>query len=126
MSLLAKALPVSQPNGSASSYPSKLGATPRKKAEKELEPEPVVESEPEEDSENISMGDGAARGSGSESEVEGDQFEGAGADNDLVAGDMPGATSMSLPPSGAIPQKFSDLNLSEKTMKAIEDINSIT
>jgi ATP-dependent RNA helicase DDX18/HAS1 len=122
--------PLSQQNGSAS---LKLDMASRKKAKKELKPEPVVESEPEDASEILSVDGEMARGSGLDSEAENDQFEGAGADNteegglhngdsDLVAGDMPSATLLSLPPSGAVPQKFSDLNLSEKTMKAIEDM----
>ncbi len=120
--------PMSQPNGSASSNPSKLEAAPRKKARKELKPETVAESEPEEDLENMPMDDEAARGSGSKSEGDNDQVEDAdnaegselqNGDSDLVGGD---STSLSLPPSGAVPQKFSDLNLSEKTMKAIEDM----
>jgi ATP-dependent RNA helicase DDX18/HAS1 len=111
--------------------PLKLDTASRKKAKKELKPKPVVESEPEDASEILSVDDEVARGSGSDSEAENNQFEGAdnneecgphNGDSDLVAGDMPSATSLSLPPSGAVPQKFSDLNLSEKTMKAIEDM----
>ena len=36
--------------------------------------------------------------------------------------DMPSHTSLSLPSTGPIPQKFSELNLSSKTMLAIEDM----
>ena len=38
------------------------------------------------------------------------------------AADLPSANAVSLPAVGSDPQKFSDLNLSEKTMKAIEDM----
>jgi ATP-dependent RNA helicase DDX18/HAS1 len=126
----AAGIPILQSNGNASSNPSKLTVAPRKKAKKETKPEPVGESLEEDKSDNMSMDDEVARDSASECEAE-EQFEGAdnveggglqNGDSDLVAGDMPGATSLSLPPSGAVPQKFSDLNLSEKTMKAIEDM----
>ena len=79
----------------------------------------------------LSVDDEVARGSGSDSEAENNQFEGVdnteeggphNGDSDLVAGDMLSATPLSLLPSGAVPQKFSDLNLPERTMKAIEDM----
>ena len=36
--------------------------------------------------------------------------------------ELPSTSALSLPPSGPDPQKFSDLNLSSKTMQAIEDM----
>lgn len=36
--------------------------------------------------------------------------------------DIPSTTSLSLPSTGPVPQKFSDLNLSSKTMQAIEEM----
>jgi ATP-dependent RNA helicase DDX18/HAS1 len=39
-----------------------------------------------------------------------------------VATDLPSTNTLSLPAAGSDPQKFSDLSLSEKTMKAIEDM----
>ena len=36
--------------------------------------------------------------------------------------ELPSTSALSLPPSGPDPHKFSDLNLSDKTMQAIEDM----
>lgn len=41
---------------------------------------------------------------------------------DLAEGDLPGAGSLSLPNAGVQAQKFSELSLSEKTMKALADM----
>jgi ATP-dependent RNA helicase DDX18/HAS1 len=41
---------------------------------------------------------------------------------DLAEGDLPSAGSLSLPNSGVQAQKFSELSLSEKTMKALADM----
>lgn len=41
---------------------------------------------------------------------------------DLAEGPLPGTETLSLPNTGIQPEQFSDLNLSEKTMKAIEDM----
>jgi len=46
----------------------------------------------------------------------------AGDGEDLVEGPAPGAGVLSLPNSGVQAQKFAELNLSEKTMKAITDM----
>ena len=40
--------------------------------------------------------------------------------------DIPSTTSLSLPSTGTTPQKFSDLNLSSKTMQAIEEMKFVT
>lgn len=126
--------PISQENVTAPSNPSKLETAPRKKAKKELKPEIALDSGPEDHTEDRSIDDEAAGVSGSEFQNGEDQFEDAddgddgddvGPPNDnseLAKGDIPSTQSLSLPPSGAVPQKFSDLNLSEKTMKAIEDM----
>jgi ATP-dependent RNA helicase DDX18/HAS1 len=53
-----------------------------------------------------------------ETEDENEQEDGA----DLAEGGLPGAGVLSLPNSGVQAQKFSELNLSEKTMKAIADM----
>lgn len=41
---------------------------------------------------------------------------------DINEDELPSTSALSLPPSGPDPQKFSDLNLSSKTMQAIEDM----
>lgn len=44
-------------------------------------------------------------------------------DEDMEGGDVvQGGVGLSLPATGSEPQKFSDINLSEKTMKAIADM----
>jgi ATP-dependent RNA helicase DDX18/HAS1 len=48
--------------------------------------------------------------------------EEAAEDVELEKADLPSTTTLSLPTTGAEPQKFSDINLSEKTMKAIADM----
>ena len=42
--------------------------------------------------------------------------------NDMDSTDMPSAETLTLPSTGADPKKFSDLNLSAKTMHAIEEM----
>jgi ATP-dependent RNA helicase DDX18/HAS1 len=124
-------VPVSQSNGSAASNAPKIEAASRKRPKKDVKPETAFESKPEEHVEHMSMDNEVERGSDSDYENDRDQFEDAENaedgklqhdDNDLVGGDIPGTKPLSLPPSGAVPLKFSDLNLSEKTMKAIEDM----
>ena len=43
-------------------------------------------------------------------------------DEDTADPDMPSTTSLSLPSAGADPKRFADLNLSSKTMQAIEEM----
>ena len=43
-------------------------------------------------------------------------------DEDIADPDMPSTTSLSLPSAGADPKRFADLNLSSKTMQAIEEM----
>jgi len=45
-----------------------------------------------------------------------------GVDSNDSNHELPSTSVLSLPPSGPDPQKFSDLNLSSKTMQAIEDM----
>lgn len=45
-----------------------------------------------------------------------------GVDSNDSNHELPSTSTLSLPPSGPDPQKFSDLNLSSKTMQAIEDM----
>jgi ATP-dependent RNA helicase DDX18/HAS1 len=52
-------------------------------------------------------------------EEDGDAEDGGA---DLAEGPLPGAETLSLPNTGTQSQKFSELNFSEKTMRAIEDM----
>ena len=61
----------------------------------------------------------SARQEEEEEELEND----IAADIDLIANpEMPATSALSLPLTGPDPQQFSDLNLSSKTMQAIEDM----
>lgn len=124
----SSALP-SAPDSSVGSNQSKREKTYKKtRSEPEPEQESDVESEQEED-DNISMeeqeanndngSDGEAADNGSTDD--GKVKEGNDA-SDLVEGDAPGINSLSLPSTGTPAQQFSELNLSEKTMKAITDM----
>jgi ATP-dependent RNA helicase DDX18/HAS1 len=89
----------------------------RKAPELELEPEPgtnsqleISKTEPDIDvAEKANPGDDADGGlSGAEDKAEDIDTE------------IPSASALSLPATGANPQKFADLNLSDNTMKAVE------
>ncbi|TVY89697.1 ATP-dependent RNA helicase [Lachnellula willkommii] len=83
------------------------------KAHKKAKKAHESEDEEEEDGENMT---------GVEDEVE-DEAEEANGETDLEEESIPGAGALSLPTTaGAQPKKFSDLNLSDKTMKAIADM----
>lgn len=101
------------------------GATKKIKAEKaykkakkthvEVAEESEAEEESEEADEAVDPTDAPLPESDDEDE---DMVEGA----DLAEGGLP-ASSLSLPATGEQAQKFAELNLSEKTMKAIGDMN---
>ncbi|KAE9375610.1 DEAD-domain-containing protein [Stipitochalara longipes BDJ] len=55
-------------------------------------------------------------------QAEFDKEEDSEEELDLAEGPLPGTDILSLPNTGIQSQKFSELNLSEKTMKAIEDM----
>ncbi|KAL2056864.1 hypothetical protein ABVK25_002603 [Lepraria finkii] len=55
-----------------------------------------------------------------ENEEEETENEAPAGDEDTADPDMPSTTSLSLPSTGADPKRFADLNLSSKTMQAIE------
>jgi ATP-dependent RNA helicase DDX18/HAS1 len=57
-----------------------------------------------------------------EEEEEEDDDDDDGDKTDLAEGPLPDTETLSLPNTGTQSQKFSELNLSEKTMKAIEDM----
>jgi ATP-dependent RNA helicase DDX18/HAS1 len=57
-----------------------------------------------------------------EEEEEDDDDDDDGDKTDLAEGPLPDTETLSLPNTGTQSQKFSELNLSEKTMKAIEDM----
>jgi ATP-dependent RNA helicase DDX18/HAS1 len=111
-------------NGGVSSKQSKPEKS-RKKAKKNAEPESESEEELEEDSEqeddNVSDTEAADEGLADDEKVEDAEAE-DNEDGDLVAGDIPNNGVLSLPITGATAQQFSELNLSEKTMKAIADM----
>ncbi|KAH6683143.1 putative ATP-dependent RNA helicase [Halenospora varia] len=56
-----------------------------------------------------------------EAENGGEENEEDDGGEDLAEGPLPGAGELSLPNAGVEPQKFSELNLSDKTMKAIKE-----
>lgn len=57
-----------------------------------------------------------------ETVIENDEVADAEEDDDLADKDIPAAGALSLPSTGTQPQKFSELNLSDKTMKAIQEM----
>lgn len=90
---------------------------PRKKAKKEKVVEPVVEPESEEEvDEEVEV----------EEEVVVEDTPGDDDDEEAedanIAGAIPGSAGLSLPSTGVEATKFTDLNLSEKTLRAIEDM----
>jgi ATP-dependent RNA helicase DDX18/HAS1 len=116
--------------------PSKMEKS-LKKAKREREPEPESDPEQEDAEEDLDLplgdqADKAVMETVADSEPESDEMVNAdeddnnqeeaprNGDSELVDGDIPNSTSLSLPSTGEIPKKFTDLNLSEKTMKAIE------
>jgi len=94
-------------------------AKPPKKAKK------VQESEEEEDEDEDSIpeqhGQEIVEAEVNEEEEEEGEEE-ANEGEDLDEGPIPGAAALSLPTAGVQATKFSDLNLSDKTMKAIADM----
>ncbi|KAI9860481.1 MAG: ATP-dependent RNA helicase [Trichoglossum hirsutum] len=84
-----------------------------KKARKQLAPvpEPEPETRPELESLRSESESNVTKGGGDADDNEGD-----------IGIKIPSTTGLSLPSTGADPQKFSDLSLSGNTMKAIEDM----
>jgi ATP-dependent RNA helicase DDX18/HAS1 len=85
--------------------------------EEEIFEEGVLENSSQEEV-AISEMEVGANGIDCENGIEEDENKGG----DLVEGAMPGAGVLSLPTAGAQALNFSELNLSEKTMKALEDM----
>jgi ATP-dependent RNA helicase DDX18/HAS1 len=92
----------------------------RKKTKKTKKSEDETEVD-DELPEDISKDENTADETPAGAQADGDS-EGEDAGTDLIEGTVPRAGVLSLPSAGAEPQKFSDLNLSEKTMKAIEEM----
>ncbi|PSS20467.1 hypothetical protein M430DRAFT_41774 [Amorphotheca resinae ATCC 22711] len=92
----------------------------RKKTKKTKKSEDETEVD-DELPEDISKDETTADETPAGTQADGDS-EGEDAGTDLIEGTVPRAGVLSLPSAGAEPQKFSDLNLSEKTMKAIEEM----
>lgn len=102
-----------------------LSMRKQKKARKELALQPGLESH-----DNLSNASGDSRHTEQENKVEldaedvpsGSDGDGENVDGclDLKEQELPSADALRLPPSGTQAQRFSELNLSEKTMKAIE------
>lgn len=95
-----------------------------KKAHKAVEEEEVIEDEvalekPDEDAEDaVPEADEAADAQWEDEDAE-DLGDGSA---DLAEGALADAKNLSLPDTGVQAKKFSELNLSEKTMKAIEEM----
>jgi ATP-dependent RNA helicase DDX18/HAS1 len=86
-------------------------------SEEEEESTPEVTAPEDEDEEQD--GEGAE-----ELDADGDDEDKSNAEDKLKddGADLPSMNTVSLPQTAADPQKFSELNLSEKTMKAIQDM----
>jgi len=95
---------------------------PRKKAKKEKVVEPVVEPESEDEivEEEVIEEEVVVENTPGNEDEEGAEDEDAEDAN--LAGAIPGSGSLSLPSTGTEAQKFSELNLSEKTLRAIADM----
>lgn len=95
-----------------------------KKAHKAVEEEEIIEDEialekPDEDAEDaVPEADEAADAQWEDEDAE-DLGDGSA---DLAEGALADAKNLSLPDTGVQAKKFSELNLSEKTMKAIEEM----
>lgn len=99
-----------------------------KKAKAEPEEEPSSESESDDDFGGFSEGDedDEEEEDKDEEEEDSDAEEANGDakdDTDLPAGaDLPSNTNLTLPPAGSEPKTFAELNLSEKTLGALNDM----
>ncbi|KAH0537538.1 ATP-dependent RNA helicase [Glutinoglossum americanum] len=94
-----------------------------KKARKELEPIPEPQSGSDLDPESGLKSDAVGRGGrAGDDGVVGEGHIGANDKLEDIDMEIPSASGLSLPPTGAEPKKFGDLNLSDNTMKAIEDM----
>jgi ATP-dependent RNA helicase DDX18/HAS1 len=98
---------------------------PRKKVKKTVEVEVEEEEEEEEEvvideeEEDANEDGGIDLETGNaDKEQEDDDDEGA----DLAVGDLSNSAALSLPATGEQPKKFAELNLNEKTMKAIAEM----
>ena len=95
----------------------------RKKAKKlqELEPEEETFEDLEEDipEKDLEEEEEGAAGEAEEEDEDEEMNEGEG---DLAEGGLPSAGTLSLPSTGTEAKKFEELNLCEKTMKAIKDM----
>jgi len=124
------------PSNTEISEPAKT--KPRKKAKKELtsEREEVVgESQDEEENEgelnqelkrvaaekSVATVDGSEASDQEENEKEQEHTQNNG-DELEVPSDLPSSTALSLPNTTPDPQKFSELNLNDKTIQAIKDM----
>jgi ATP-dependent RNA helicase DDX18/HAS1 len=98
---------------------------PRKKTKKAPEPDPESDDSENHDVSDADDGEESEDGDLAENPPFNDadeDDEDAGDNAELIADAVPGAGALSLPSTGAGAQSFSELNLSEKTMKAIADM----
>ena len=94
----------------------KARTEPRPKHELEPEPEANLQleiSEPQSDNDTTEIAN-------REDDAEGGGLSSAEDKAEGIDTEVPSASALSLPATGADPQKFADLNLSSNTMKAIE------
>lgn len=112
---------------SAAAIPEKSKKTKRSKPEPRDEPEPESSDEEEEDEDDAEAdSDEEAEDNKDKSgdELEDDDVKGDEAEADT---DLPDGGKLTLPPiAGAEAQSFKELSLSEKTMKAIEEMGFTT
>ncbi|KAH6990421.1 P-loop containing nucleoside triphosphate hydrolase protein [Ilyonectria sp. MPI-CAGE-AT-0026] len=112
---------------SAAAIPEKSKKAKRSKPEPRHEPEPESsdeEEEDEDDAEADSDEEAEDDKDGSGDELEDDDVKGDEAEADT---DLPDGGKLTLPPiAGAEAQSFKELSLSEKTMKAIEEMGFTT
>lgn len=105
----------------ASTAPKKV-----KKAKAEPEEEPSSESESDDDFGGFSEGEEDEEDEDEENDSDAEEASGDAnkddASTDLPAADLPSNTNLTLPPAGSEPKTFSELNLSEKTLGALNDM----
>ena len=109
--------------------PEAANSAPKKVKKAKVPEKKAAESESESDDDDDNFG-GFSEGEDDENEEE-EQSESdetpAGATEDKdestdLPADLPSNTNLTLPPSGAEPKTFAELNLSEKTLKALDEM----
>lgn len=122
-------------NGSVKAAAGKRAAEAATAPKKVKKTKPAPAEEPESESEDGDFGGFSGGEEDAEEKSDDDEEEESGDGNgepsddaedkdqstDLVA-DLPANTNLSLPPAGNEPKNFSDLNLSEKTLKALNEM----